>query len=101
MLMPPYPVPCHRPGCDQPALYKIAARWSDGVTEELKTYSLCCAGCLPELFRRSQEKQAACGLAAGETLERPGVYRLERGRRDRQLDRATDLEAQLSTGGRS
>ena len=47
MPMPPYAVLCYRPGCDRPAAYKVAARWSDGVTEELKTYSLCCAECLP------------------------------------------------------
>src|SRR5262249_39941070 len=32
MPMSPYPVICYRPGCGRPALYKIAARWSDGVT---------------------------------------------------------------------
>ena len=37
MPMPPYPVLCYRPGCGKPAVYKIAARWSDGVTEELTT----------------------------------------------------------------
>jgi hypothetical protein len=91
-MMSPYPLVCNRPGCGRAAVYKIAARWSDGVTSELKTYGLCCAGCLGELYPRSRAKQAACRLAAGETLEVPGVYELIRGRRDRQLVRRSDLE---------
>jgi hypothetical protein len=93
--MPSYPVVCSQPGCGQPALFKIAARWSDGVTEELKTYRLSCAECLPESFASSCRKQAACRLAPGETLERPAVYRLEPGQRDRQLLRRADLEERL------
>jgi hypothetical protein len=83
------------------AVYKIAARWSDGVTQELKTYALTCSACLAEVFRRSRVKQAACRLAAGETLESPGVYELARGRRDPQLVRRPDLEQQLLSGGPS
>jgi hypothetical protein len=93
--MPPYLLSCYQRGCGQPAVYKIAARWSDGITRELKTYSLCCAECLPACYRHSVEKQKACRLASGETLEPPGIYRLERGQRDRSLERLTDLEKQL------
>jgi hypothetical protein len=77
------------------AIYKIAARWSDGVTQELKTYALTCSDCLAEAFRRSRAKKAACRLAAGETLESPGVYELVRGRRDPQLVRCPGVEQQL------
>jgi hypothetical protein len=97
MPMPPYPVICYRPGCGRPAVYKIAARWSDGLTEELKTYSLCCAACLPDLYRISRQKQAACRLAPGETLEAPGIYELACGRRDHHLCRRVDLEQPLSS----
>ena len=31
MPMPPYPILCYRKGCNHPAVYKIAARWSDGI----------------------------------------------------------------------
>lgn len=93
MPMPPYPIRCYRKGCGQLASYKIAARWSDGVTSELKTYSLCCEVCLPDLFRQSRQKQAACRKGPGEVLEPPGIYRIERGQRDRQLVRLSDLEA--------
>jgi len=90
-----YIVRCYNPGCEEPAVYKIAARWSDGVTQELKTYALTCAGCLAASFRRSRAKQAACRLAPGETLESPGIYELARRRRDPQLVRRDDLEQQL------
>jgi hypothetical protein len=96
MRMPPYPVLCYRQGCGRPAVYKIAARWSDGITQELKTYALSCAECLAEWFRRSRLKQAACRTAPGETLEPPGIYELQRGRRDQQLVRREDLEKQLA-----
>jgi hypothetical protein len=79
-------------------VYKIAARWSDGVTEELKTYALCCASCLAESFQRSRSKQAACRRAPGEILEPPGIFELVRDRRDRDLIRRTDLEQQLAGG---
>ena len=96
MPMPAYPVLCYRPGCNQPAQYKIAARWSDGKTQELKTYALSCAECLPDWFRKSREKQAACRLAPNETLEPPGIYSLQRGQRDLNLQRLTELEEQLA-----
>jgi hypothetical protein len=99
-MTPPYPVHCTRPGCARPAAYKIAARWSDGATEELKTYALVCADCLSAAFAASRRKQAACRLAPGETLEPPGIYVLARGCRDRTLERRPDLEASLrDTGG--
>jgi hypothetical protein len=90
-----YPVRCCTRGCEELALYKIAARWSDGVTQELKTYALICSGCLAQAFRASRAKQAACRRAPGETLESPGIYELVRCRRDPQLIRRDDLEQQL------
>jgi hypothetical protein len=95
MPMPPYPLLCYQPHCGRPAVYKIAARWSDGVTQELKTYALCCAECLLDCFARSCAKQAACRKAANEILEVPGIYLLHRGQRDRQLQRLSELEEQL------
>jgi hypothetical protein len=95
MPMPPYPILCTTRGCGQLAHYKIAARWSDGVTQELKTYALTCAACLAESFHRSRAKQAACRLAPGETLESPGIYEIAHGRRDQQLQRRADLEQEV------
>ena len=93
--MPSYPVLCYRPGCGRAAVYKVAARWSDGVTQELKTYALSCADCLAHWFRHSQARRAACRLAPGETLEMPGIYDLVRGCRDPHLHRRHDLEETL------
>ena len=95
MPMPPYQVYCSTRDCKHQAVYKIAARWSDGVAAELKTYGLCCEQCLPIWFRRGRDRQQACHLTPGETLEPPGIYELERGRRDQTLQRLTDLEARL------
>ena len=91
--MSPYPVVCYAPGCRAPAAYKIAAKWSDGVTAELKTYALSCAACLARQFAAAGAKRAACRLAPGESLDAPGVYELTRGGRDRALARRPDLEA--------
>jgi hypothetical protein len=88
--MPPYPISCYTRGCGKLAKYKIAARWSDGVTQELKTYALTCPDCLPEWLRTSRAKQAQ--LAPGETLDPPGVYHMARGHRDQQLQRVPELE---------
>lgn len=95
MPLSSYVIRCSAPGCEQPAVYKIAGRWSDGVTQELKTYALTCSACLATSFHRGRDKQAACRLAPGETLESPGIYELTRGRRDPQLHRRDDLEQQL------
>ncbi len=92
MPMSPYPVLCYSPGCRAPARYKVAARWSDGSTAELKTYALACAACLPDQLARAAARQAACRLAPGEALAPPGVYELARGERDRTLARRPDLE---------
>jgi hypothetical protein len=97
MPMPPYAVLCYTPDCGKRAQYKIAARWSDGVTGELKTYALCCAACLPQWLRQSRNKQASCRLAPGETLEKPGVYHMARGHRDQQLQRLPELEKETGS----
>lgn len=93
MPMSPYPVLC---ACSAPAAFKVAARWSDGTTQELKTYALACASCLPSLFARAVAKREACHLAPGETLDAPGIFDLARGSRDKQLARRADLEAELA-----
>jgi hypothetical protein len=95
MPMPPYQVFCYTSGCKNPAQFKIAARWSDGVVSELKTYGLCCEECLPTWLQRGRDRHKACQLIPGETLETPGIYRLERGQRDQVLVRLTDLEERV------
>lgn len=97
-MMPPYPILCDAHGCKSPAAYKIAARWSDGHTQELKTYGLSCPDCLEQGYRRSKLKQQHCRLALNETLEPPGIYALERGQRDQLLRRLEDLEKRFAEG---
>ncbi len=94
-----YPIHCTVRGCPNLARYKIAARWSDGLTEELKTYGLTCESCLPGVLRQSLDKQRQCRTAQGETLEPPGVYLLAPGRRDGQLQRQVELEQRLLASG--
>lgn len=93
MPMLPYPVICYAPGCGLPAEFKIAARWSDGQTQELKTYSLTCSSCLAEQYASAVARRGACRLAPGETLDVPAVFEMNRGERDRTLKRRPDLEA--------
>jgi hypothetical protein len=92
MAMPPYPVMCYTVNCPNLAAFKIAARWSDGITNELKTYYLACPDCLAKLHALAVAKRTACRLAPGETLEAPGIYELHRGERDQTLKRRADLE---------
>ena len=90
--MRPYPVVCQAAGCDNPATHKIAARWSDGFTTELKTYSLTCAGCLAAELAAATAKQQACRLTIGETLDRPAVYERVAGPAGVGLVRRPDVE---------
>jgi hypothetical protein len=91
-----YFVRCYLPNCPREAEYKIASLWSDGMTSELKTYSLCCEECLPKAFQLSHQKQQACRTAVVETLLPPGIYRIRRGLRDHQLERLGELEGKLA-----
>lgn len=92
-----YPVLCYGENCRQPAKYKIAAKWSDGQTSELKTYGLACDSCLPFLFRDSIRRQRLARTLPGELAERPGIYQLNLGKRDADLIRMTDLETTLAS----
>ena len=96
MPMPPYPIYCISPGCNNLASCKIAGRWSDGLQSELKTFALCCETCLPKWFHASRAKRDQARLAANESLDPPGIYRLERGQRDQVLTRMEELEKKLS-----
>ena len=76
MPIPPYPVNCCVAGCVAPARVKIAARWSDGTTHELKTYYLACEACAPALLTTARAKRKKCRLTVGETLDQPAAYEL-------------------------
>jgi len=95
MAMPPYPIYCLTKDCKNLAEYKIAARWSDGIVSELKTYGLCCGDCVADWLRRSRAKQQATRRVPGETLDPCGIYHLQRGARDQQLPRLEQLEQEI------
>lgn len=90
-----YPLRCQHDDCPHPAAYKIAARWSDGLTSELKTYALSCDEHLAGLYAESRRRNAATRTMPGELLEVPGIYQLAAGGRDRDLPRLPDVEAVL------
>jgi len=91
-MLTDYPVVCSRPGCGNAAQFKIAAQWSDGTTDELKTYSFACNACLPILLPEAREKQRTCRRAPGETHGKPGIYERKDPRDPRALLRRPDLE---------
>jgi len=91
--MPPYAVMCYTTGCPHLAAFKVASRWSDGLTDEFKTYYLACPDCLRKFYALAVVKSAACRLALGETLDVPGVYELHRGELDKQHPRRLELES--------
>lgn len=88
-----YPVRCQENGCGRPVEFKIASRWSDGHTAELKTYGLVCGQCLPAKLRQANAKHATCGRAEHETLGPPAVYRYGTA----PLARDAELEASLNS----
>jgi hypothetical protein len=69
-----YVVMCETPACLHRAEFKVAALWSDGHTQELKTYALSCKTCLASLFRKAIARQMACQLNHDETLEAPRIF---------------------------
>lgn len=83
---------CSLKGCSEPAVYKIAARWADGVFSELKSYGFSCADHLGAAFRGSEARRSDYATTPGESLGEIQIYRWEQGKRDSQLVRLTGLE---------
>ncbi len=89
---PPYPVLCHA-GCSYPAAFKLGAVWADGNTRELKTYSLCCAACLPAELTSARTRRELCRVAPAEDLGPVCVFEMRTATRDRELVRREELES--------
>ena len=85
-----YQPKCSIQHCDRPALYKVAATWSDGTSRELKNYGTACEGHRDELLARARANRGTLTLAEGETVGPVGVYQLAAGRRDAELKRLPD-----------
>ena len=85
-------VKCLIPECQEPASYKIAAQWSDGIFSELKSYGFACSDHLGAVFREAEQRREEYTPSPGESLEELAIYKFEQGKRDRQLQRLWGLE---------
>ncbi len=85
-----YQITCSAPNCNQPAVYKIAAPWSDGISRELKNYGLACEAHRDSQLARGQLHRQGLVLAEGETVGQVGLYQLVPGKRDLELPRLPD-----------
>jgi hypothetical protein len=81
---------CSAPHCDQPAVYKVAAPWSNGTSHELKNYGLACEAHRDSQLALARLHRQGLPLAEGETLGSVGLYKLTAGRRDTELTRLPD-----------
>jgi hypothetical protein len=82
----------YRPGCsaidcDQAAVYKIAATWSDGTSRELKNYGLACEAHRDSLLEVARRHHKNLRLSEGETVGPIELYLLLSGCRDAQRSR--------------
>jgi hypothetical protein len=93
METPPfrYQPTCSAPHCGQPAVYKVAAPWSDGKkSHELKNYGLACEAHRDSQLARAQLHRRGLKLVEGEVVGEVGLYQLAPGCRDRELKRLPD-----------
>ena len=76
-----YTPTCSAPKCGQPAVYKIAAAWSNGTSRELKNYGLACEAHRDSQLALAQLHRKDLRLAEGETVGQVGMYKLQPGKR--------------------
>ncbi len=86
-----YRAECSAPGCGQPALYKVAAAWSDGTSRELKNYGLACESHRAIQLSAAQHRHRGLKLSEGESVGPVELFVLETGRRDTELPRLAAL----------
>jgi hypothetical protein len=86
-------VRCDLPNCQETAAYKIAAPWTDGIFHEMKSFGLACVDHLGPVFREAEARRKVHRPSPGEVVGDIGIYKLEPGRRDTQLQRLWGLEA--------
>ncbi|MDG3006531.1 hypothetical protein [Paludisphaera mucosa] len=78
---------CSAPRCEETAVYKIGAPWSDGPRRELKNYGLACPAHCEAQLARARVNRNGLKLEVGESMGDVRVFRLDPFRRD------TDLES--------
>ena len=65
---------------------------SGGSFSELKTYGFACSDHIGPVFRSAESRQQDCSPTDSETVAEIGIYKYERGKHDRQLQRLWGLE---------
>jgi hypothetical protein len=88
-------VRCSLHDCEEPAVYKIAAPWSDGRFSELKTYGFACVDHLKDVLGSAEARWLDYEPVKGEIVQDIAIYRYEAGKSDRQLQRDEDIEDSL------
>jgi hypothetical protein len=81
------PVRCGTPGCTSDAEYKIAANWSAGRFNELKTYGLACGAHYAQSYRDALRRRRTLPPSPEESLGEVSVYRYQQGKPDRELEK--------------
>jgi hypothetical protein len=82
-----YRAGCSVVGCTEPALYKLAATWSDGTSRELKNYGLACEAHRELQLARAWARHRGLLVSEDETVGPVELYVLRPGCRDAELDR--------------
>ena len=80
---------CSTACCQEPAVYKIAASWSDGSSRELKTYGLACEQHRDHELAAARRRHERLPRGEDETVAPVELYRLIPGCRDRDLEPLT------------
>jgi hypothetical protein len=78
---------CSDRQCSRPAVYKLAATWSDSSSSELKNYGLTCEIHRESLLDAARRRHEGLKLADDETVGPVELYVLQRGCRDTELRR--------------
>jgi hypothetical protein len=73
-----YPIACQC--CGAPARHKIASRWTDGHTSELKTYGLVCSECVSDSLAEARKRRQECRTAPDEQIDVPEIFDLAPGK---------------------
>lgn len=86
---------CSEIGCDRPAVYKVAAVWTDGTSRELKNYGLACSAHAEAQTARAKRHRDLLKLEDWETVGDVRLYRFDPDRRDIDLECVSDGPAAL------
>lgn len=76
---------CSEPGCEETAVYKVGAFWSDGSHHELKNYGTACPAHVASRLARARAERDALKLGPGETAGDVRLFLLDPDRRDSHL----------------